>query len=299
MNDIKALLQECGIVYKENLPAREYSFYRGGGVLQTAVFPSTREELKTVAEMIQKNGVPFTVLGGCTNVLVRDGGYTGLAVVMRELKGCTVDNNIMTAGAGERLISLGTQALARSLSGLECLHGIPSTLGGAVYMNAGAYGEDVASVVSIVDTLDMKTLEFEKIKREDIGYGYRTSGGTLDNKIIVSAELHLKPKSADDIEAKMCLLRRMRVTSQPQSPSLGCAFKNNAGIGAGYYIDRAGLKGTSIGGAAISDRHANFIINTGGGTAQDYIALMDLAYASVYRKFGVELLPEIKIIGNP
>jgi UDP-N-acetylmuramate dehydrogenase len=297
MYDIKTMLLESEIPFKSDLPSKGLSFYRGGGCLSFAVFPKTVKHLSAISKIVNENGIPFSIVGAFTNLLVKDSGYKGLAIMTENLKSICFEGNILKAGAGEKLPQLSSKALGHSLSGLECFSGIPSSLGGAIYMNAGAYGEEIKSVVASVDVFDIINNTLVKYKNEVIPWDYRTSGGIFDNKIITFAELMLKPKDSEEIEAKMCLFRRMRVAAQPTCPSLGSVFKNPEGISAGYYIDRAGLKGYCMNGAAISEKHGNFIINTGEGTAEDYITLMELAKATVYRKFGIELMPEIKIIG--
>lgn len=297
MNDVIKELKKQKIEYRENLKSKDLSFYKGGGELALAVYPKTIGELEKISEIIAKYEMNYTVIGGFSNTLIKDSGYGGLAVMTSNFKGVSVEDTVIKAGAAERLPRLAFLAFGHSLSGLECFNGIPATLGGAVYMNAGAYGMEICKIILSVSCYDLKTRRTETYKAGEINWGYRTSGNTFDDKVIICAELGLTKGSAEDIEAKTCLLRRMRTAAQPSGPSLGSVFKNPGGVGAGYYIDRCGLKGFTFNGAAISEKHANFIVNTGGGTADDFLALMELAKTSVARKFGVELESEIKILG--
>ncbi|MFA5449953.1 MAG: UDP-N-acetylmuramate dehydrogenase [Clostridia bacterium] len=297
MNEVENLLEENNIPFTSGLAAKKHCNYRGGGEISTAVYPQTVEHLRLISGIINATDTNFCVIGGFTNTLVRDSGYKGLAIFTSSFKGVWADGTVLKAGAAERLPRLAAAALGNALSGLECISNIPASLGGAICMNAGAFGTETRSVVQSVTSLDLQTGILHNDIGADIPWGYRNTADFFKDRVIISACLALKLGKTEDIQSKMCTLRRMRIAAQPAAPSLGCAFKNPGGMSAGYYIDSAGLKGTRSGGAGISEKHANFIINMGGGTAEDYIALTELVQTTVKQSFGITLEREIKIIG--
>ncbi|MDR2266862.1 MAG: UDP-N-acetylmuramate dehydrogenase [Christensenellaceae bacterium] len=280
------------------VPSSKFSTYGGGGSLSISVYAKSASDLLKIAPIAKNLDYPFIVVGACSNILIDDGGFVGLTIMTRTFTGVTVSGSTISANAGERLTKICNVAAHAGLSGLESLYGIPATIGGAVATNAGAFGTEISELIEIVEVLDIKTNKLCKIMGGEIPFKYRNVDRIFENKIILSVVLKLKPGSKDVIDRRIKAVMEMRANSQPQAPSLGCVFKKINGVSAGYYIEKAGLKGATIGNAQISRIHANFIINKGGGNANDYIQLLNLAQNTVYRKFGIMLQKEILIIGE-
>ncbi|HOK81733.1 MAG TPA: UDP-N-acetylmuramate dehydrogenase [Clostridia bacterium] len=296
MKDILSLIKNSGLRYDSDGDAKNFSGYKGGGKLKYIVYPETLEDLEKISGIVRRSGVPFYVLGGGFNTLIKDGGYFGLTISTKRLKGISAKGNTLICGGGEFLPKAAAFAAKSGLGGLEALGGIPSTIGGAVYMNAGAFGSQTADTLLWADCFDINEGVSIRLSKEEIPFAYRNSGGVFDGKIIYSAAFGLS-ESAGAAQKTEAYIKE-RLDNQPREPSLGCAFKNPDLYPAGYLIDSVGLKGFRHGGAAISEKHANFIVNTGEGTASDYFWLMDLAKAMVYGEYMIELQPEIKIIGQ-
>lgn len=297
LNNLLSDLQAVGIPVQTRYPARRFSTYKGGGDIQLAAFPQTLEQLTRGIRLFQKAGLPPMVLGGGSNVLVKDGGYPA-ALFTTMLADMRADGETMVADAGVKLPALADTAAKNALSGLECLAGIPATLGGALMMNAGAFGGTLGTLAESITVYDMLSETTETLDARLVPWGYRSTGGAFQEKIILSARLRLTRGLTKEIYGKTAAFRAARRTNQPAFPSLGCVFKNPAGgLSAGYYIERTGLKGTRAGGAEISVCHANFIINTGGGTAGDYLTLAALAANTVLTRFGIPLEREVIVIG--
>lgn len=239
------------------------------------------------------------ILGNGTNVIVRDGGYPGAVVsTLKALTGISIEGEKLVCGAGESLARVCRYAAEHSLTGLEELSGIPGTVGGAVFMNAGAYDSEIASVVVSVKAYDMHNENIIMLTNADCEFGYRTS--TFKNKplIILSAVLLLKPGAREEIEAKMANYTRKRNEKQPvDMPSAGSFFKRPDGDFAGRLIEAAGMKGARVGGAQVSEKHGGFIVNTGGATAADVLALSEEIKQKVFEMSGIMLEEEPVIIG--
>jgi len=295
MKDLRLLITESKLSYATNGKAEHFSSYRGGGNLRHIVTPVSAGELEKIADIIHCTGTPYAVLGTGTNCLIKDSGYEGLVICTANLKGITTNGDCITCGSGETLPKLALYAAKRNLGGLEPLTGIPSSVGGAIFMNAGAYGTEIKDLLESIDCYDIAAKTLRHITAKNIPFAYRSSGDIFQNSVICSATFRLIPNT--EVKQKTVLFAKERRQKQPNEPSLGCVFQNPIPLSAGYMIESVGLKGRLIGGAAISEKHANFIVNKGGGTAADYIALMELARAMVYNQFKIELIPEIKILG--
>lgn len=294
MVELEALIKSSGMPYKLGAEAKNCTSYRGGGRLQYVVYPASGVHLAALAGIISKSGCGYFVMGAGTNCLIKDGGYGGLVICTAKLGGIVYNNSTLTCGGGLPLPKAVALAAQHNLDGINALAGLPCSVGGAIYMNAGSFGTQISDVLEYVDCCNLKTGECSRLQADSIPFTYRSSGGVLDNSVVYGASLRLMPHSNGNPPDYYI---KERAAKQPKEPSLGCVFTNPPTLSAGYLIDKVGLKGYRIGGAAISEKHANFIVNKGGGTASDYIALMQLAKAMVYNEFKIELQQEIKILG--
>lgn len=288
-----------GIKCRRSVTAKELSSYKGGGNVDLTIYPQAAKDLYSLYDALRSEELPYYVIGGGTNTLISDNGYDGALISTKLLKGVWINGNSLIAGTAEKLPKLALLAAESSLSGLQRLSGIPGTIGGALVMNAGAFGAEIAENVATVTVFDIKSGKRLKLSAKDIPWGYRSTGNVFKNMLITSVELLLMPSDKNAILSAMQTYKRIRRATQPTKPSLGSVFKKTAdGISAGYYIDRVGLKGMKIGGAEISPVHANFIVNNGEGTAKDFLTLAEAAETAVKRKFRVALTREINVIGE-
>jgi UDP-N-acetylmuramate dehydrogenase len=298
MLELLQLIKDSDIPFQTDVKSAKLCLYGGGGKLKIAVFPKTIQHLTALADILKTSGASSYVLGGFSNTLVKDNGFSGIAVFTKNLTGVWLNDNLLTCGAAETLPSVAAFAVQNSLAGLQGLAGIPSSIGGAVVMNAGAFGTEIKDVLDSVTTFDLQTCQTETCQNDNIPFAYRTSNGAFKNKIILSATFKLTHGCKQQIEALTKGFKLKRRATQPKEKSLGCVFKNGNGLAAGYFIEKARLKGCTANGAKISEKHANFIVNTGTGSAEDYITLLKLAKETVYRRFGVTLKEEVVIIGD-
>lgn len=275
-----------------DVPAETLSTYRGGGKVKYVVYPSNQSEIKEVIAFATSKGIPFFILGNGSNLLVKDEGYNGIAISLKNLNGVSVNGNEITVGAGVNIAKVFNVAFASGLSGLERLVGIPATVGGAIKGNAGAFGAEIGDLVTSVEILasDGKP---KTLPNESLRFGYRSSN--IDG-VITSATFSLCSEKRERIYEIYGETKEKRRLSQPNESSLGSVYLRDGDIIPAKLIDAVGLKGFSIGGAMISTKHANFIVNTGLGTATDYLRVCDKIEASVLREFGINLKKEITII---
>ena len=280
---------------REDEPMSAHCSFRIGGPAEVFAEPGSEEELCALWRHLRSLGVPVTVIGNGTNLLVHDEGVRGAVVHLGE-RFAAVDDTAggLRACAGVTLAHLAAEAKARGYAGLEFAHGIPGSLGGAVVMNAGAYGGEMKDVVASVRYLDCGG---EVRETAAPGFSYRRSRFSDSGELILSAALRLAPDDPAAIHARMMELWTRRSASQPlDRPSAGSTFKRPATGYAAAMIEEAGLKGACVGGAQVSEKHAGFIINTGGATFADVTALMARIQETVQARFGVLLEPEVKII---
>ena len=279
----------------ENADMGEYTSFRCGGKADLLLIPDTPEELR---EALKEENV--LLLGNGSDTLFKDGGYHGTVIKPGEgFAEITVDGDTIKAGSAALLSQVAKVAAAASLSGLEPLSGIPGSIGGAVFMNAGAYGGEMKDVLVSVTALSVSTGELIDLAADELDLSYRHSIFTETGDVIISATMKLTPDDKDSIDARMKNYTDRRNDKQPlQYPSAGSFFKRPEGYFAGKLIQDAGLKGVSVGGAQVSEKHSGFIINTGNATAEDIIHLMRLVQNTVYDKFGVMLEPEVHIVGE-
>lgn len=289
--------REAGIELRENEPLAAHTSFRIGGPARWMAFPKTVEEVRTLLRLAREADILVRLLGAGTNVLAPDEGVDALVLCLKDaLRGVRLpEGNCIEAMAGETLASVAVFARKNGLTGLEFAHGIPGTLGGGVYMNAGAYGGELRQVVRQVTFLHADG-RLETFENGDCAFGYRTSVFENMPGVIVSARLALQPGEAAAIEARMRELMEKRRASQPlELPSAGSTFKRPAGHFAGALIQDAGLKGRGVGGAKVSEKHVGFVVNFDHATAADVRATIALVQKTVYETSGVRLEPEVRI----
>lgn len=287
----------AGTVLRDEPMARHTSF-RIGGPADLFVVCDTLADVALVTEVLAEADVPLTVLGKGTNVLVADAGYRGAVVVLgREFKRHVIGDGELKAGAACILAYLVRDAFSKALAGLEFAVGVPGSLGGALAMNAGTRDAWIGSVTDSV-TLYVPGQGLERVRGAEVSWGYRSSG--LGRRgIVVEAVLRLRPAEPIVIQTAMERSLSRRKSTQPLGlPSAGSVFVNPEGDSAGRLIEAVGLKGTRLGGASVSDVHANFIVNDGGATAADVVGLIATIRASVRDSHGIELRPEIRFLGE-
>ncbi len=283
-----------------NIPLAGYTSFGIGGPAEVMAFPVDEADLKEILHFAVSRKFEFFVMSMGTNLLVRDGGYRGIVINMREgLKGTEWNDERATAvvGAGVRTAALSAEAAEKGLAGMEFACSIPGSMGGAAVMNAGAYGHEMRDVVEGVEVMDLKGKK-RFIPAAEMGLSYRASE-IGEDLIVTRVHLRLKRDDPGNIRKRMRAFVERRKASAPALPAnAGSIFKNPPGDYAGRLIEEAGFKGLREGGAAVSAEHANYIVNTGGATASDVLSLMATIRDGVYSKFGVLLEPEIKVIGE-
>ena len=281
-----------------NEPMSAHTTLKLGGPADYLVFPRSAEEIAAMFGEAHAHGLPVTVIGHGSNLLVLDGGIRGLVICIgRNMRQITRNGNILTAQAGAMLGSVAMEAADAGLSGLEFASGIPGTAGGGVTMNAGAYDGEMSQVVTTVTGIfpDGKQVS---LPRAEMDFSYRHSAVPEKNLIVTEVVFELYPGDPAEIRAKMSALNAKRAEKQPLDlPSAGSAFKRPEGYYAAALIDQCGLKGYSIGGARVSEKHAGFLVNTG-TSSSDFLELMHKVQAVVEERVGVRLEPEIKVIGE-
>ena len=291
------------IVDKERVlrdePMKKHTTFRVGGNADYFVMPKTIQEVKAVVDLCRHMDMPYYVVGNGSNLLVSDNGYRGVIVqIYKEMNAITVEEDCVHAQAGALLSKVGSVALEAELSGFEFAAGIPGTVGGAVVMNAGAYGGEMKDILAnaIVLTEDGEVLT---LKNDELELGYRTSIIAKKNYIVLEVVYKLLKGDKEEIRAKMDELKVQRVTKQPlEYPSAGSTFKRPEGYFAGKLIQDAGLRGFQVGGAQVSEKHCGFVINKEEATAADIVELMKQVADKVYQEFDVTLEPEVKRLGE-
>lgn len=284
----------------ENAPMGDYTTFRAGGCADLLVVPGSEAELAACIALLADEGLHFMVMGNGSNVLVRDGGYRG--IILRLSDCCDTirgEGPAFEAGAACSLAEVARYVQARGYTGFEFASGIPGSIGGAAFMNAGAYGGEMKNVIRKVSLLRRDGRGSYQLNIEEMDYGYRHSVLYESGDIVTSVSLHLEEGNREAIADRMRELAQRRNKKQPISyPSAGSFFKRPQGYYAGKLIEDAGLKGLTVGGAQVSPLHAGFIINKGGATASDIEKLMHLVQALVLEHSGVMLEPEVRIIGE-
>ncbi len=284
----------------ENAPMAQYTSFRAGGCADLLVKPGGPQQLAFALSVLADENIPHMVLGNGTNVLVRDGGYRGVIVKMGEpFQYVRQEGNTLICGSGTLMSSIARRACQAGLGGFEFASGIPGSIGGAVFMNAGAYGGEIRDVLQRADAVSADGRQQLSFTADDLDMGYRHTALHESGDVVTEVRLELAPEDPEIIQAKMSDLTARRNEKQPVTyPSAGSFFKRPEGYYAGKLIQDAGLKGLSVGGAQVSPLHAGFIINTGGATATDIVQLMEIVQARVCEMSGVMLEPEVRIIGE-
>lgn len=283
---------------KENEPLSLYTYTKTGGPADMLVFPNSAEEVKDVVLWAKKENLPLTVLGNASNLIVKDSGIHGIVMILTEMKQIKIEKEKITVQSGARLIDTSYAAYEAELTGLEFACGIPGSIGGAVYMNAGAYDGEVSEVIESVTVLT-RDGEVKTFDNQELEFSYRHSRIQEIQDIVLEVVFQLKKGHSVDIKERMDELTFLRESKQPlEYPSCGSVFKRPAGYFTGKLIQEAGLQGKIWGGAQISMKHAGFIVNINQATATDYIELIHHIQEVIFEKNGVKLVPEVRIIGE-
>lgn len=289
-------LKEISIL--KNEPLNKYTFTKTGGPADFLAFPKSVTEVKALLEECRQNNLPWMVLGNASNLIVRDGGIRGLVIMLEKLNHIEVNGNQITSQAGAKLIDTTYVALEHHLTGFEFACGIPGSIGGAVFMNAGAYGGEIKDVFVSCEVL-YPDGQIKTLSAKEMDFSYRHSAIQAQHCIVLSATFALQAGNYAEIKAKMDELTHLRASKQPlEYPSCGSVFKRPVGHYTGPLIEQAGLKGMTIGGAQVSEKHAGFIVNINHATATDYVNLIQHIQKVIKEKFDVNLETEVRIIGE-
>ncbi|WP_407921133.1 UDP-N-acetylmuramate dehydrogenase [Brevibacillus migulae] len=282
-----------------NEPLANHTTWRIGGPADLLIQPKDKETLALAVQMIHRHNIPWSVIGRGSNLLVRDGGIRGAVLKVAEgLSHCEFRGQEVCVGAGYSMIRLAVEAGKMGLTGLEFAGGIPGSVGGAVYMNAGAHGSDLSRILKKAEIL-FDNGEVKVLTNEEMKFAYRTSLLQTKKGVVLEATFQLRDGDRNEIAAVLAANKDRRRQTQPlQLPCAGSVFRNPPGDHSGRLIEEAGLKGFQIGGAQISEMHANFIVNRGGATASDVLTLMDHVRRTIMEKYGVDLHPEVLVVGE-
>lgn len=283
---------------KTEEPMAKHTTFRIGGPADFFVTPYHAKEVQEILQFLKKKNEPYYILGNGSNLLVSDNGYRGTVICLSEMNAIREEHGMIIAQAGALMSKIAAKALENSLQGFEFASGIPGSIGGAVVMNAGAYGGEMKDVVAEVTVLD-ENQNMRVLKREELAFGYRTSIVMKKGYTVLEVKLELKPGDREKIKAYMDDLKERRTTKQPlEYPSAGSTFKRPEGYFAGKLIQDTGLSGFRVGGAQISEKHNGFVINSGNATAKEVDQLMKEVSDRVFEKFGVRLEPEVRRLGD-
>ncbi len=282
----------------KNEPLSKYTFTETGGPADLVAFPKNTDEVRELLSMAKRDDLPITVLGNASNLIIKDGGIRGLVIILTEMNEITSHDDLVIAQAGARYIDTTIVAQQHGLTGMEFAAGIPGSIGGAVFMNAGAYGGETAEVIESVTVLTPEN-EIKTLSNSELDFGYRHSAVQDQNDIVLEATFKLSTGDKDEIQAEMDRLNELRESKQPLDlPSCGSVFKRPEGYFAGKLIHDAGLQGYQSGGAQVSKKHAGFIVNIDNATATDYLNVIKHVQETVYAKNKVNLETEVRIIGQ-
>ena len=275
-----------------------YVNFKVGGPADILLIPKSKEQVIKSVAVCKENKIPFYLIGNGSNILVRDGGFRGVVISLKEVNNVIVDRDKIEAECGAMLKAISDKAMENSLTGFEFACGIPGTIGGAVFMNAGAYDGEISHVIESAEIIDEEG-NVVRLSNEDLDFGYRSSIVMKKGYTVLSAVFKLEKGQVKTIKELVDNLTDKRESKQPlEYPSAGSTFKRPTGYFAGKLIQDAGLKGYSIGGAAVSEKHSGFVINKGNATAKDITDLIKYIQDEVKSQFGVELHPEVRIIGE-
>ena len=300
LNEFKAWLKEkMPENFRENEPMQAHTSFRIGGPADLLILPADVHQLEEAVVKARLERIPLTVIGNGSNLLVKDKGIRGVVVKLgNTIKNVVCQDDKIIAEAGVSLAAVANKAAACSLTGLEFAVGIPGSIGGAVFMNAGAYDGEMSKVVTKVTVLTVDG-EIKDLSKEALDFCYRHSSIQDNGAIVISVEMQLAKGNVDEIRAKMADFTNRRTTKQPLDiPNAGSMFRRPPGYYAGTLIEEAGLKGYTVGGAQVSTKHAGFVVNTGSATAADVLKLISDVQKRVYEYAGVHLDPEVRVLGE-
>lgn len=303
MNQYMEFYKLLGKFYNEeditvNSPMSEHIYFRVGGPADILVTPVNEEQVVNTLKLCREYNVPYFILGNGSNILVKDGGISGVVIKFNKLNKITSEGNCVTAQSGALLKDVSKAALENNLKGFEFACGIPGSIGGAVFMNAGAYDGEMAHVIKSARVID-ENCNIKNLTKEELELGYRSSAVMKKGYVVLEATVELESGEYTSIKDKIDDLTNKRESKQPlEYPSAGSTFKRPEGYFAGKLIQDSGLKGFSIGGAAVSEKHSGFVINKGGATAKDVLDVIAHVQKTVKENFGVDLHTEVRIIGR-
>lgn len=282
-----------------NEPLAPYTTWKIGGPADVMVNPATKAKLAETLAILKRKGTPWFLIGRGSNLLITDKGFRGVVLKLGEaFEQIRFDRNLVYAGAGYSFIKLSVQAGKEGLTGLEFAGGIPGSVGGAVYMNAGAHGSDISRIIKQAEVA-LDSGELVILQKEELQFAYRHSVLHHLQGVVTEAAFELQYGDRKEIAGAMATYKDRRLRTQPlQLPCAGSTFRNPEHHHAAKLIEEAGLKGTRIGGAEVSTLHANFIINTGQATADDVLTLIEHIQTTVHEKYGIQLTPEVKLVGE-
>ena len=294
--DLQKLVHPSNVTMNE--PLHQYTFTKTGGKADFFVTPKNYQEVQAVYTYAINNHLPLTIVGNGSNMIIKDGGIRGIVMTLIHIASMELDGNKLTVQSGAAIIQASRYALQNSLTGLEFACGIPGSVGGALYMNAGAYGGEISDVLQEALVIT-RSGELQTLKKDELELGYRSSRFSKEKLLVLEATFLLRKGKYEDIKSKMDDFTFQRESKQPlEFPSCGSVFKRPPGHFAGKLIQDSGLQGKQIGGAQFSTKHAGFIVNVGSATATDYLELIQYVQNTVKRKFDVELETEVEIIGE-
>ncbi|TWT04176.1 UDP-N-acetylmuramate dehydrogenase [Planococcus sp. CPCC 101016] len=296
LTDLRGFLADDHVKMDE--PLHLHTLTRMGGPADIFVTPTTEDETAFTVKYAHENNIPLLLLGNGSNMVVRDGGYRGIVLTLKSLQAIRIEGSKVYAQGGANIKKVSKTAAAKQLTGFEFACGIPGSIGGAMAMNAGAYGGEIKDIIKQATVLS-KEGEKLVLSKEDLDLGYRKSIITKKGFYVLSAEFELEIGKQTVIDAKMSELTFQRETKQPlEFPSAGSVFKRPPGNFAGKLIQDSGLQGRGFGGAEVSTKHAGFIVNKNNASANDYIQTIEMVKAAVLEKFGIDLELEVKIVGE-
>ncbi|HJG47699.1 MAG TPA: UDP-N-acetylmuramate dehydrogenase [Facklamia tabacinasalis] len=283
---------------KFNHALSDYSYTKTGGEADVIAFPKSKDEVKQIIDWAKEFDAPLTILGNLSNLIVKDGGIRGIVMILTDMNAISVDGHYIYAESGAGIIEVSREAYRHSLTGLEFACGIPGSVGGAVFMNAGAYEGEITDINVKIEAINREG-QFLTYTNEDAEFAYRHSIFQENDNIILGVSFELQPGDQVAIKEKMDHLTELRESKQPlEYPSCGSVFKRPVGYYTGKLIQDAGLQGHRIGGAEISRKHAGFIINVGGATATDYVEMIEYIQETIWNLNSVRLETEVRIIGR-
>ena len=303
MNQYMEFYKLLGEFYNEeditvDSPMSEHIYFRVGGPADILVTPVNEEQVVNTLKLCREYNVPYFILGNGSNILVKDGGISGVVIKFNKLNKITTEGNCVTAQSGALLKDVSKAALENNLRGFEFACGIPGSIGGAVFMNAGAYDGEMAHVIKSARVID-ENCNIKNLTKEELELGYRSSIVMKKGYVVIEATVELESGEYASIKDKIDDLTNRRESKQPlEYPSAGSTFERPEGYFAGKLIQDSGLKGFSIGGAAVSEKHSGFVINKGGATAKDVLDVIAHVQKTVKENFDVELHTEVRIIGR-